>query len=120
MTLGVVLCIKSFLGSSVISSLPLVFSLAGAEGMVPPLTVGGYTIAMNFLLVFLQILVLRRRLEAVQLFQLVIGFFFGWLIDLNSFLLEGMECDTLATQTLAQFAGCTIMCVGIAFFAAEH
>ena len=73
MTLGVVLCIKSALGSSVISSLPLSLSIAGADGIVPPLSVGGYTIAMNFVLVFLQILVLRRRFEPVQLFQLLIG-----------------------------------------------
>lgn len=32
MTLGVVLCIKSALGSSVISSLPLSFSMAGESG----------------------------------------------------------------------------------------
>ena len=48
MTLGVVLCIKSDLGSSVISSLPLSCSLAGAEGSMPALSVGGYTIVMNF------------------------------------------------------------------------
>ena len=38
MTLGVVLCIKSDLGSSVISSLPLSFSIAGASSMVSPET----------------------------------------------------------------------------------
>lgn len=40
MTLGVALCIKSCLGSRVISSIPYVFTLAGADGMAPPLTVG--------------------------------------------------------------------------------
>ncbi len=33
MTAGVVLCIKSALGSSVILSLPYVFSIAGADGL---------------------------------------------------------------------------------------
>lgn len=115
MTLGVVLCIKSALGSSVISSLPYVFSIAGAGGLAPGLTVGGYTIAMNCVLVLCQILVLRRRFEPVQLFQLLIGFFFGWLIDLNMFLLEGLSCDTLLLQVAAQAGGCTIMGIGIAF-----
>lgn len=41
MTLGVALCIKSCLGNRVISSIPYVFTLAGADGMAPPLTVGG-------------------------------------------------------------------------------
>lgn len=95
MTIGVVLCIKSNLGSSVISSLPLSFSIAGLEGKVPPLTVGGYTIAMNFVLVFLQILILRRRFEFVQLFQLLIGWVFGWLIDLNMNLTSSLVCESL-------------------------
>lgn len=41
MTLGVVLCVKSGLGSSVISSLPFVFSLAGPVSIVPQWTIGG-------------------------------------------------------------------------------
>ena len=52
MTLGVALCIRSALGSSVISSLPLSCSLAGDLGIMPALSVGGYTIVMNFILVF--------------------------------------------------------------------
>ncbi len=69
MTLGVVLCIKSDLGSSVISSLPLSMSTAGQSGIVPALSVGGYTIVMNFVFVALQMAILRRRFEPVQLFQ---------------------------------------------------
>lgn len=115
MTFGVVLCIKSYLGSSVISSLPLSFSLGGAEGLVPALSVGDYTIAMNFVLVLLQIAVLRRRFAPVQLFQLVIGFLFGWLIDLNMAFTSSLTCDTLLAKAVTQFAGCTVMAVGIAF-----
>lgn len=115
MTLGVVLCVKSSLGSSVISSLPFVFSLAGPLGIVPEWTIGGYTIAMNFILVFCQILILRRRFDPMQLFQLAIGFVFGWLIDINMALTEWLECDVLPSQMFVQLAGCTIMGVGIAF-----
>lgn len=114
MTLGVVLCVKSNLGSSVISSLPYVLSLAGPGGAVPQWTIGGYTVAMNFALVFCQILVLRRRFDPMQLFQLVIGFVFGWLIDLNMYLTSGLDCASGASQLLAQLGGCTIMGLGIA------
>lgn len=114
MTLGVALCIKSALGSSVISSLPYVLSLAGAEGRVPALSVGGYTIVMNFVFVLCQMLVLRRRFEAVQLFQLVIGFVFGRLIDLNMWLIGGLDCTTLAGRAAEQLLGCTVMGAGIA------
>ena len=115
MTLGVVLCIKSDLGSSVISSLPLSFSLAGREHIVPAWSVGGYTISMNFVLVFLQIVVLRKRFEPVQFFQLLIGLVFGWLIDLNMLLTSSLVCDTLLLKIITQAAGCTVMGIGIAF-----
>lgn len=115
MTLGVALCIRSSVGSSVISSLPFVFSLAGETGEAPALSVGGYTIAMNFVLVICQILVLRKRFEPVQLFQLAVGFVFGWLIDLNMWLTGAMTCDTVAIKAIAQLAGCTLMGIGIAF-----
>lgn len=115
MTLGVVLCIKSCLGSSVISSPPFVFSLAGDIGKAPALTVGSYTIIMNFVLVICQILVLRRRFELVQLFQLVVGFVFGWLIDLNMTIMQPLSCDSIWSQIVTQFLGCTVMGIGIAF-----
>lgn len=114
MTLGVALCVRSNLGSSVISSLPMSFSIAGQEGLAPPLSIGGYTNIMNMILVVGQILVLRRRFEAVQLFQLLIGFVFGALIDVNMYLTSFMVCDELPSQLIAQFLGCTVMAAGIA------
>ncbi|MDE6572445.1 MAG: hypothetical protein K2L58_04320, partial [Duncaniella sp.] len=117
MTLGVALCIRSDLGSSVISSLPLSLSTASQSGIsyIPALSVGGYTIVMNFIFVALQIALLRRRFEPVQLFQLLIGLVFGWLIDINMLLTSVLDCSTLATQVLTQAAGCTVMGIGIAF-----
>lgn len=115
MTLGVALCVRSNLGSSVISSLPYVLSLAGPISVIPEWTIGNYTIFMNFLFVICQIIILRKEFEPVQLFQLIIGFVFGWLIDLNMWLTSFLLCDTLPTQILTQLAGCTIMGIGIAF-----
>lgn len=43
MTLGVAFCVRSHLGSSVISVLPYVFETAGKQGLVPILTIGQYT-----------------------------------------------------------------------------
>lgn len=114
MTLGVALCVRSCLGSSVISSIPMAFSIAGEEGLAPGLTIGGYTNIMNILLVALQILILRKRFRAVQLFQLIIGFLFGALIDFNMYLTSYFSYDLLWQQTLAQIAGCSVMAFGIA------
>lgn len=116
MTLGVALCVRSCLGSSVISSLPYVLSLAGEAGFnVPRWSIGGYTIMMNFIFVLCQIAILRRQFDPMQLFQLVIGFIFGWLIDLNMVLTSALTYDTLLSQAVMQFAGCTVMGIGIAF-----
>ena len=114
MTLGVALCVRSDLGSSVISTIPLVMTLAGADGMAPALTIGQYTYLMNFVLVLMQFLVLRRRFEAVQLFQLVVGFVFGYLLDVNMWLTDGLMVTGLLMQGMIQFVGCSVLALGIA------
>ena len=115
MTLGVALCVRSMLGSSVISVLPFVFETAGKSSQVPALTIGQYTYIMNIILVVGQILVLRRRFEPVQLFQLLIGFVFGALIDINMSLTGWVIPGTLAAQAAAQIIGCTVLGIGICF-----
>lgn len=115
MTLGVALCVRSELGSSVISTIPLVLTLAGEEGFIKSLTIGEWTYVMNFVLVGLQILILRKKFEPAQLFQLIIGFLFGWLLDLNMTLTETLPIAGTFPKVLAQFIGCTVLAIGIAF-----
>lgn len=115
MTFGVALTIRSNLGSSVISSIPMVMSLAGGAGRAPALTVGGYTNLMNIVLVGIQILILRRRFEKVQLFQLVMGSVFGWLLDFSLWLSAFVTPLSLGEEIAAQAAGCVILGIGIAF-----
>lgn len=115
MTFGVAVCVRSMLGSSVISTLPYVFETAGARGLgVPALTIGQYTYIMNAILVLGQIVVLRRRFEAVQLFQLLVGFVFGSLIDINMLSTQWLMPEILATKIAAQVIGCTVLGLGIA------
>lgn len=116
MTFGVAVCVRSMLGSSVISTLPYVFESAGKEGVmgIPQFTIGQYTYMMNGVLVLGQIAVLRSRFELVQLFQLVVGFVFGTLIDVNMSLTTWLVPATLWAKALAQIAGCTVLGMGIA------
>ena len=96
MTLGVAVCVRSQLGSSVISTIPYVMASAGEfMDAIPAWTIGTYTILMNAIFVVAQILILRRNFQWVQLFQLVIGFFFRMLIDLNMFLTGWLLSDKL-------------------------
>lgn len=114
MTFGVAVCVRSMLGSSVISVLPYVFSSAGKMHTVPALTIGQYTYIMNALFVVGQILILRRQFELVQLFQLLVGFVFGALIDFNMIITSWLLPTVLWQKALAQFMGCTILGTGIA------
>lgn len=115
MTLGVAVCVRSMLGSSVISTLPYVFETAGKRQLgVPALTIGQYTYIMNGILVLGQIAVLRRKFELVQLFQLLVGFVFGSFIDLNMFLTQWLTPLTWGMKSLSQLMGCTVLGIGIA------
>jgi len=114
MTVGVAVCVRSMLGSSVISVLPYVFESAGKMSLVPRLTIGQYTYIMNAVLVAGQICILRRKFEPVQLFQLLIGFVFGMLIDFNMLLTSWLAPAYLWHKVLSQVAGCTVLGMGIA------
>lgn len=115
MTFGVALCVRSAFGSSVISAIPLAMTLAGETGQTPALSIGEYTYIMNVVLVVLQVLVLRRRFEPVQLFQLLIGFAFGALLDVNMWLTQSLVCTELWAKGLTQLVGCLVLGVGITF-----
>lgn len=75
MAFGVAFSIKANLGTSPISSVPYVISLFA------PLTVGTATIAMHCVFIVLQILILRRNYHPIQLMQLPVAIFFGYLTD---------------------------------------
>lgn len=116
MTLGVAVCVRSQLGSSVISTIPYVLESAGhLISYIPEWTIGQYTIMMNAIFVLAQIIILRRDFELVQLFQLVIGFFFGMLIDVNMFITGFLVSDNVVINAVVQLLGCTILGIGIAF-----
>ncbi len=115
MTFGVALCVRSNLGSGVISSIPMSFSLAGEAGLAPGWTIGGYTNVMNILLVMAQILILRKRFEPIQLFQLLVGFVFGALLDINMWITSLFSSyEALYSQIIAQLAGATILGCAVA------
>ena len=77
MTCGVALCIRPNFGSSVI------VALAEEASIVSLFTIVEYTHIMNFLFIGLQILILHQRFPRIQLFQFIIGFVFGFLLDVN-------------------------------------
>lgn len=109
MAFGVAFSIKAGLGTSPISSLPYVLSL------FTPLTVGTATIAMHVTLILLQILLLRRRYDPVQLLQLPVALVFGFVTDFSVWVLQGITASNYAMQWVLCLAGILLVGVGVSF-----
>lgn len=108
MPLGVAECVRSMLGSNVISILPYVFETVGKqEPGIPEFAIGQYTYLMNGVLVLDRIVVLRSKFETVQLFRFLVGFVFGSLIDFNMLLAAWLVPNMLWQKIVAQVLGCT-------------
>lgn len=114
MAFGVAFSIKAGLGTSPISSLPYVLSL------FTPLTVGTATIALHVTLILLQILLLRRRYEPVQLLQLPVALVFGGLTDFSVWVLQGVTAPNYAMQWVLCLAGILLVGVGVSFEVAAN
>lgn len=108
MSLGIAISIKSALGTSPISSLPYVASeLSG-------LTVGQATIALHCTLVTLQILMLRRRYQPIQLLQLAVAVVFGYMNDAAVALTAGLSVQSYPAQWAMGLAGTLLVGIGVA------
>lgn len=86
---GIAFSIQAGLGTSPISSLPYVVSL------LTPLSVGTATICLHGVLILLQLLILRRRYDPVQLLQLPVALVFGYLTDLGVWVIQGIPVPSL-------------------------
>lgn len=109
MAFGVAFSIQAGLGTSPISSLPYVLSL------FTPLTVGTATIALHITLILLQILVLRRRYDPVQLLQLPVALVFGALTDFSVWILQSFTPTTYLMQWMFCVVGILLVGIGVSF-----
>lgn len=107
MAFGVAFSIKASLGTSPISSVPYVVSLFA------PLTVGTATIIMHCVFILLQILILRKKYHPIQLMQLSVAFFFGYLTDFGVWAVQGITCDHYLQQWLVCLIGIFLVAVGV-------
>lgn len=126
MSLGVALTLRANLGSSPISVVPFVWSMAqginvdipGYTFKVPTLTLGEYTICMNMLIVLAQLLLLRKKFPKVQLLQMVVVFLFGFFLDFAMYLTSWFQWGNMGYDYVIRFiqmlAGGCILAFGIA------
>lgn len=105
MSFGVALSVKSDLGTTPISCIPNVLKYA------IPLSLGTITIIFNFILILIQVFVLKSEFERKQWMQLVVTIIFGYFIDFALYILAPIE----ATNPFSQWMLCIISCFIIAF-----
>jgi len=108
MALGVALSVKANLGTSPISCVPYVYCL----GL--PFTMGEITIVMHLVFVLLQVVLLRREFQPVQLLQLPIALVFGGLTDLTLHLVcASVHSTRYLDQGLLCLASCALVSFGV-------
>ena len=109
MAFGVAFSIKAGLGTSPITSMPYVMSL------FLPITVGEALTAVTTFFVFLQIVILRRRFNPVQLLQLGVSVVFGAQNDLALWVLAPIAPHNYLQQWGLCLIGVVLVAVGVAF-----
>ena len=107
MALGVALSVQAALGTSPISSLPYVLSLA------LPITMGQITIIMHIVFLLFQILLLRQDFERIQLLQLAVACLFGVFTDVTLFSVSWLHPSTYATQIVCLILSCVLVALGV-------
>lgn len=106
-SLGVSLITKADLGTSPISSIPYVLSLNF------PMTLGEFTILFSLLLIFLQLLILRRDFKLEHLLQVPVSIAFGYFIDLCMVLLSFVRPQAYPVKVVDLLIGCVILGFGV-------
>ena len=107
MAIGVALSIKANLGTSPVSCVPYVYSLGF------PMTVGLLSIIVNVLMILLQIVLLRKEYQLIQLVQLPVALVFGFFIDFAMFLLSGLQPSNYIYQWILCLLSCVIIAFGV-------
>lgn len=107
MAYGVAISIQAGLGTSPISSLPYTLS------QLTTMTVGTATIAMHCTLILLQILLLRRNYQLLQLMQLPIALLFGYLTDFTLMTIENLTPNTYLEQWIFCLFGILLVGIGV-------
>lgn len=105
MAFGVSLSVKAAIGISPISCVPYIYSLNF------DLSMGEFTILLNIIFMFLQMIILRKKYKLIQLVQLPALLFFGYSIDMTMILVENLT----PSNYMQEFILCILSCIVLAF-----
>jgi uncharacterized membrane protein YczE len=107
MGLGISLVTRSALGTSPISSVPWVLSLA------LPVTFGEFTFAITLLFFIAELLIMGKTFPRLQYFQIIVALFLGTFVDVGMFLSAGVTPGVYPEQIAIVLLGSVILALGI-------
>lgn len=107
MALGVCLIIKSNLGTSPISSVPLVLSY------ITPWSLGLFTFLCSMLFILLEILIDLAGFKPAIFLQLFVAPVFGFFIDLCMDFFQNLNTAYYLSELFILLSGCIVLALGI-------
>ena len=106
-SLGAAISIKANLGTSPLICIPYVSSL------ITNLSVGTTTFIFGFVLVALQIIILRGDFEKRQYLQIVMGTIFSAFIDFSLMMVDFINPVDYVSQLVVLLVSCLVIAVGV-------
>lgn len=106
-SLAVSVITSANLGTSPISAIPYVLSL------ILPLSLGTFTILFSLLLIFIQILLLRKDFQWEDLLQIPISIIFGYFIDLTMIIISRIPMNLYIVKIFYLLIGCLLLSFGV-------
>lgn len=108
-SLGVAFSTKAGLGTSPVASVPYSVSLFSHL-----FTFGGWLNMWSVLQIFVQIILLRKKCNIIDIIiQTVLAFAYGYLTDFSCHLISGIEADTYIMQFICLIISCLVLGFGI-------
>ena len=106
---GISIITKASLGTSPITSIPYSLSLIFTN-----LTLGNWTILFSILLVALQLVMLGKDTDRINiLLQIVVSFVFGYFIDFAMMCMQWFEPEMYVLKVVSVVLGCFILAIGV-------
>ena len=106
---GISIITKASLGTSPITSIPYSLSLIFTD-----LTLGNWTILFSILLVALQLVMLGKDADRINiLLQIVVSFVFGYFIDFAMMCMQWFEPEMYVLKVVSVVLGCFILAIGV-------
>jgi uncharacterized protein len=107
MAFGVGVTVKAGLGTSPISSTPLVLSITTSW------TLGQILMVLQVVFIITQILLLRKRFPPIQLLQIPVSLLFGWFCDLGLAIVSGIHPATYIDRLLLTLGSTVVVGFGV-------